>query len=228
MARIIYSALVENIKGSIAGTTFQSNKYGYTAKKKPNMIKPRSETQQRQQHYMSLAVSAWKALTSAQRTDWETWAATYPQYAKFNPAAELSGYAVFVRVHILRFMAGLAVDTNPTYTSYSTDTLTYVLSRYPSYFQVEVYSTLEDENWRINFSLSRPFQATQTNIGSKCRYIDTYSNLTDDFQVTTKYLELYGSLPNVGNFVALRTKVFGKDNGQVLAEFAQISEVQAV
>lgn len=228
MARITYSALVENIRGSIAGTTFQSNKYGYTAKKKPNMVKPRSETQQRQQRYMSLAVSAWKALTGAQRTDWETWASTYPQYAKFNPTAELSGYAVFVRVHILRFMAGLAVDTNPTYTSYATDTLTYVLSRHPSYFQVELSSVSEDQNWRINFSLSRPFQATQTNIGSKCRYIDTYSNLSDDFTISTAYQALYGILPDVGNFVALRAKVFAKDNGQVLDEFTQISQVVAV
>jgi hypothetical protein len=225
MARITYSALIENISGSIAGTTFQSNKYGFTVKKKPNIVVPRSPTQQRQQKYMSLAVSAWKSLTASQRTDWDTWAATYPQYAHNNPTSVLSGYAVFVKVHILRFMANLSVLPGPTYTSYAEDTLTYSVFRYSYYFSVTLNSTNESENWYINFSLSRPFAPTQAYIGTKIRYIDSYKNLSDDYDISPAYTALYGALPSVGDLVALQTLLFAKDNGQVLAKYTEILEV---
>ena len=97
MARIIYSGLIESIRGSIAGTTFQANAYGYTIKKKPNIINPNTASQNLRKSYLAKAVRQWRSFIQATRDSWDTFASTYPQYSQHNPSAQLSGYAVFTK-----------------------------------------------------------------------------------------------------------------------------------
>jgi len=117
MARIVYSALIDNIRGSVGGTTFQKNAYGYTVKHKPNMIKPWTSDQLARQIAFSRAVKAWKQASTQTRNNWDSWAVTNPQYSKHNPNAVLSGFACFVKWHTQNFLDGAGyVDTNPSLT----------------------------------------------------------------------------------------------------------------
>lgn len=216
MARIIYSALIESIRGSIGGTTFQKNAYGYTIKKKPNMCKPNTQPQQLQKTFFALAVRAWGQLTNAQRTDWDTWASTYPQYAKHNPSSQLSGFAVFTRVHVYRLMYGRGVDTNPTYTAYAQDTIGLGIKNAAGVLTLEVTSALESEEWWMVLSVSRPFTDSQNFVGSRVRYMDQRTNVSDSVNITTKYTSLFGILPAVGQKIALSVIPYAEDNGQVL------------
>ena len=74
MARIIYSALVTAIRGSVGGTTFQQNQYGSTIKNKPKMIRPRSNQQEKRKIYMTAATQAWGNLTVNRRNAYNTYA----------------------------------------------------------------------------------------------------------------------------------------------------------
>lgn len=227
MARIKYSALVDSIRGSIAGTTFQSNSYGYTVKAKPNVSRPSSVYQVQQQILFGLAVRSWRALSGTNRANWNTWASTYPQYSKFNPAAELSGFAIFVKVHVYRFMAGLSVQSNPVVSEYAPDTFSLGIAETGTTLDVYFYSTTEDENWYVLFSVSRYFPPSTNFIGSKCRFFGSATNTDRVIDIKTAYIEKFGSIPAGGDKIALSYVMIGKDNGQVISPVKTLTNVGA-
>jgi hypothetical protein len=226
MARIVYSALIEKISGKIGGTVFQANAYGFTCKKTPNMVRPNTEYQLRQQAYLSQAVREWNNLTVAQRLDWDTWASTYPQYAKHNLSSQLSGFAVFTKIHVFRFMYGDTLLPNPVYISYPVDTITIGINLTAGVLKLVVSSVTGDEHWHLIISASRPFSDGQNFVGTKPRFLVGRTNVTDTPIVTTEWLALYGQLPSVGQRVALTIKPYGEDNGQSLSKISTIATVE--
>lgn len=228
MARIIYGAIVESIRGSIGGTTFQRNAYGYTVKKKPNMINPNTQWQQAQKLVFMQAVMAWGQLTPAQRADWEAWASTYPQYAKNNPTSQLSGFAVFTRQHCHRLLAGLAVDTNPTYALLPSSIGVMALYQGGGILYSDYTDSTGTEDYYVNIFLSYPMAPSQNFIGTKTRYFRTVSNLNEDgYNITNFWVAKFGEIPAVGQQLAWRLVYFGAANGQVLTDQTGILTVTA-
>jgi len=112
MARVIYGALVTALHGKIGGTVFQRNAYGHTAKNKANMVNPNSAMQESIKRAILQCTQHWSALLQSDRDAWDTYAAAYPQYAKFNPSARLSGYNVYLLRNINSYIfAGYTLDT---------------------------------------------------------------------------------------------------------------------
>ena len=227
MARIVYSALIEKISGSIGGTTFQANSYGYTVKKKPNIIHPNSFLQNRQKAYLALAVREWGQLTDAQRTDWNTWSSTYLQYARHNPSAQLSGFAVFVRTHVFRFMDSLAVDTNPTYSLADADTVNAYPNISGGVLTLGETSTTEDNAWNCLFSVSRPLKASTNFIGTKPLYIASDDNAARNITITNEYTALFGRLPLESEYMAVSIQMYNPTNGQIQSRHSRIHDVTA-
>jgi hypothetical protein len=227
MARIKYSAIVDNIRGTIGGTTFQNNAYGFTAKKKPNIIIPNTPSQKRQQLYLSKAVRSWVSLTPAERTDWETWASTYPQYAKNNPSAQLSGQAVFTKVHVIRFMCGYTLLTAPNYIAYPPDTISVTCTLAAGDLDLHFLSDTQDNFWICPIFVSRPLSGAQQFVGSKVRYISFFLNDTDDIDIDVQYIATFGKLPTVGSRIAVQIGFVGVDNGQFLARQSSIVTITA-
>lgn len=226
MARIIYSGLVDSIRGSIAGTTFQSNAYGHTIKKKPNIVKPKSALQNNRKYILSQVTRTWRTMTQSQRDAWNTWASTYPQYAKHNSSAELSGYAVFVKFNCLRFLSGQAIRTTGLAAPAAPDDLTYTVDVTSSVLKIFIDSTTDDEAWYILFFASRQFTSSQKFIGSSPKFITSTSNTDKSIDITNEYTALFGDIPAAGDFVALDALLIGDNAPKVLARDSQIYEVQ--
>lgn len=229
MARIKYSALIENIRGSIAGTTFQSNKYGFTIKAKPRMTKPNSPTQNRQKAYLSTAVKAWRELTQSVRDSWDTWSSTYPSYAKNNPAAQLSGYAVYTRQQVYRLMIGSAVYTSaPSFTLADDDTIGIALELSSGVLTLEMTSVTDDEAWDMLIFMSRPLSSAQMFTGTKTRLMNKFiSNITQSADYTDEYESVFGILPSVGDRIVVDYIMIVSNNGQLISRQTQIITVAA-
>jgi len=217
MARIVYSALVESIKGSIGGTTFQKNAYGYTVKKKPNMVNPNTQYQRVQKILFSQASKAWAGLSSAQRSDWNAWASAYPSYSKHNPSSELSGYAVFVRTHVYRFMCGLAVITAPVYTSYSQLNYNWELWRDAALLHVDDMDSLGTGDWYNLCFASRKYTPTQFFIGTAPRFVGFSLDNTDSINIYTRYMQIFGVNLADTEQISMTIISIGLANGQVLS-----------
>lgn len=227
MARIIYSGLIDSIRGSIGGTTFQKNKYGYTVKNKPNMTKPWTASQVLNQLYFIKAVRAWREATSATRSNWETWAQTYPQYAKHNASAQLSGFSCFVKWHAYAFLCGKSVDTSPVGPIPAVINPTFKIILTGGVLTLAHTWVGGAEDWNVAFFMSRPFGTAQNFIGTRTRYMFWGTDSTDAEVLTAIYPAKYGSLPVLGDRIAVDYVEFMESGGACLSRKQIIVTVTA-
>lgn len=227
MARIKFSALIEDIRGSIGGTTFQRNAYGYTVKAKPNMVNPNTALQEQRKVIMSQVTRSWRDMTQSQRDAYDTYASTFPQYAKHNPNSQLSGYAVFLKYNFLRVLAGESIRTTIMQSLPTTDTLSYALTNDGGVLKLTITSDNDDEVWNCLFFMSRPFGVAQNFIGTRTRYIADYTNNSQTHSVQSAYAAMFGVTPAIGASVAIAVTLIGEDSPYVLAQDRQILVVAA-
>lgn len=230
MARIIYGALVTEIKGSIGGTTFQSNAYGFTVKNKPRQKKPKTELQNRSKIYMGAAAQAWSTIGATGRSEWDAWAAANPQYAKNNPTAVLSGYAVFVRVLQQKYLRdGDIADftVSPSYTIVPMDTGVFTLTRDGATLSFGRTWVTADGAHRVNFFMSQPFRPSVNSVGSRTRYVLNAFVEDDATDIADEYNALYGGLPEVGDKIFIENVQYNDGNGMVYGRQRTSVEVLA-
>ncbi len=225
MARIIYTAVVESIRGSIAGTTFQRNKHGYTVKKKPNMINPNTSRQALSKSYLSAVSRGWRDLTQNQRDLYDTFAASFPQYAKHNPASQLGGYSVFVRANCLNLRRGALIDVSINQSIPDTVTWAFTITNDSGVLKVNLVCSTDDEDWNALLYISRPRGASQKFIGSSPKYVGDIFSATQSLTVTAAYVAIYGAVPAVGDLVAFEYQVIADNSPYVLARVSGIYEI---
>jgi len=218
MARIVYSGLVDSIRGSIAGTTFQGNKYGFTVKRKPRMVLPVSPLQQARKVILARVTKSYKSLSSVQVTSWDNFASTYPQYSKKNPEAELSGHALFIRINCWRLLAGLSILQTCSLTLIDEP----VWSVEPNTaFSTGVYlnwysGELTDfSGWQFLLFVSGTRPPTQKFKGSRARFMITGALANDtDYDFLPEYLAQYGYEPTADDIVVMRVLLFSLTSAQ--------------
>lgn len=217
MARIIYTALVDHIAGSIQGTTFQRNAYGYTIKGKPNMVNPNTSRQNSRKRTFSGASQAWRTLSDADRSAWDAYANAFPIPSRKNPSAYLSGLAAFTRWHGVRWQENSVVLNDPAGAqgTATLDQVEVILSAGDLF--VSTPNDITEGPWRVFVYLSRPLQATQSFVKSWQRYITAYdSESASDVLITSQYTAIFGSLPVVGALLGAQVVFLNTTNGQVL------------
>lgn len=217
MARIIYSGLVDSIRGSIQGTTFQRNAYGYTIKGKPNMVNPNTSRQNRRKRTFSGASQAWRTLSDGERSAWDAYANAFPIPSRKNPSAYLSGLAAFTRWHGVRWQNNSVVLADPAGAQGTADVASQelVISA-GDLFVLQDISTTEGP-WLAFVYLSRPLSSTQSFLKSWQRYIVALDDSQwPEANITAAYTSIFGSLPAVGQLVGFQTVMLNTTNGQVL------------
>lgn len=221
MARIIYSGLVTSIRGSVGGTTFQASAYGFSIKNKANMIRPNSEEQNNRKLCFSTAVNAWINMSDTERSFWESWAATFPQYSKNNPSAKLSGYAAFVKYHALRFLGSnlsAPILTAPSFTAPAVDNVTISMNNPGSSLIVDLAWVNGDNTWFGNYKISQPVTDSQIFTGTRPRFMFQSVNIDGTINVTNAYVKQFGTLATIGQTVFVALTQYGKTFPKVLAE----------
>lgn len=204
MARVTYGALVTEINGKIGGTVFQRNAYGFTAKNKPNMVVPNSVDQMTMQRSAFQCTQAWQGLADWQRADWETYAATYPQYAKHNPSSQLSGYNVFLLRNMIAYYTGRGLIVSPSI-------VPTVNSSFAPTVQVNSTQMLLTYNGNPAPSglasyifASNPLPGSASIARNLLRYVDYFYPIGTTNYLQPAYVERFGRLPVVGEAVLLR------------------------
>ncbi len=216
-ARIKYTALVDNIRGSIQGTTFQRNAYGFTIKGKPNMVNPNTSRQRSRKNQFSQATQQWKNLTDGERSAWDTYAATFPIPTRSNPDSYLNGFNAFARWHGVAQLGGgtvLLPDPAGAQGTVLSEVGTLQLVTGELHYLSDVVTT--EGPWRGIVFMSRPLSPTQRYVKSWTRFIRAGNEaLLADVDVSAQYLQVYGALPAVGQLIGMRITWFNTTNGQV-------------
>jgi len=115
MARVKYSAMVADVRGSIGGAVFARNRGGAYVRNKTQPINPSSPLQQSIRAILSSLNSAWLLLTVVQRSAWALYAQNVPSKNVFGETVYLTGQNWYVNGNSARLNAGLSrVDAAPT------------------------------------------------------------------------------------------------------------------
>lgn len=106
---ICRSHLFSQMVGSVAGITYFHNRYAtIVARNRVKPTDPASGYQTTRRTYMSAAVSAWQALTNAQRETWEFYASGTPWTNALGDEVRLTGMNMYIAVRLS------ALTINPT------------------------------------------------------------------------------------------------------------------
>lgn len=220
MARIKYSALVTEIAGSAGGTVFQRNAYGFTIKNKPTIVRPNTVLQSRSKTIIAQISKGWQQIGSTGRSNWETFAINFPQVAKKNPDANLSGYNAFLKWHAAAYLGDQLAgtfDDDPVTSLPAFNVPNYDLERSGSNLNLSVSWSLSSRPWSVNFFFSPPVLGSQLFVGSKYRYM--FNNIDDSIflNIAPRFIELFGRIPEVGEVVSIGAQLFTPAGGMVQA-----------
>lgn len=218
MARVTYGSLITELRGSIGGTVFQRNKYGYTAKNTPNMKFPNSSYVRDSQRLLVNAVKNWGAVSQSVRDAFNSYASSFPQYSYNNPTAQLSGYSIAVRWWYLLSMVGLPMYSSFSSISNSFASVTPVLDESAGDFYISIPSGSDPANILRAFFLSAPVQPTRNYKPSSFHYIGSTEYPVINIDCGDIYSNFFGNIPSVGENIFCKVIPFSKNCPQVLAD----------
>lgn len=203
MARIKLGAIISDLSGSIAGTTFQKNAFGITARAKPKNSYAGTLNQSAVQRAMAQSQFFWHNMSDEQRLAFDRFSSFRPQYAKHNKNSLLGGYQLFMKYSLLALLAGDLPQFTIKFVSPSISPTSCVLRRYGAQFSFDIGVNIQDTQTIILAKFSRPYNNNNfippTGLRA-CRV--NYSNIAgaENF-VDYSYVEKFGALPSVGQFL---------------------------
>lgn len=218
MARIIYGGLVTSIRGSIGGTTFQKNAFGYTVKNKPNMIKPNSDQQQLSKSIIAFLTTQWSTQDPLFVAAWNNFAAAFPQTAKHNVSAILSGFSVFVKrnyYYILNHGFTFEIITAPIMLPNTFIPLTATVTTSSTNIYLNINYLSGSPAVETSFFAFPNHKKTLNYVGSRFRFVGSGDNSVDRLDITDIYVKAFGVFPVIGSVVFIKAVECALASGQI-------------
>jgi len=104
MARVQYGAFITQLKGSIAGSTFQSSRHGFSVRNKPIAPKGRSTDQNTLRDYWRIVSQHWRTLPQADRDTWAAVAPSWPAVDAYGNSITLTGFECYMRSNYKKYI----------------------------------------------------------------------------------------------------------------------------
>lgn len=99
MAKVLFTAVVADMRGKLAGTVFTKNRGGAVARTKVTPVNTRTIPQQVARADFGNFSTAWRSLSAANRDTWNTGAVNFPRKDQFGNTKVLSGQQLYVALN---------------------------------------------------------------------------------------------------------------------------------
>jgi len=106
MATAQYGGIITGLRGSIGGMTFSKGGSMQVVKNKAAVPKPVLPQQQAVKQLLARFSPGWQLLSSSDRTDWATYAATCPFVNSLGQTYYLTGFQMYVRCQMAQATRG--------------------------------------------------------------------------------------------------------------------------
>ena len=227
MARIIYSGLVTEIAGSIGGTTFQRNAYGFTIKNKPNMVNAKKPLQNTRKTSFASTSQKWRGLTQTQRDLWIALSLSQPVPSRLNPNSNLNGFNLFCRYHnFLALVDDVATLTNPSGVFASLSGYSNTLRFLGPAFQWFPQGVIAGVDWYYTVFLTNRMGAGQIFVQETPIYMTFHiGTLNVPVNLNTVFPNQFGVLPSVGDRLGCRVVMINTLSGQIIVIPTEVVEI---
>lgn len=112
MAKILYSALVSDMRNKLNGSVMARNRYGSYVRTKVTPVNRQSAAQMNQRGQFGFLSANWRELTQEQRDGWNAAAINFPRTDIFGMSRNLSGQALYISLNRNLYNAGAALITD--------------------------------------------------------------------------------------------------------------------
>jgi hypothetical protein len=204
MARIKYGAIIQDISGSIAGHTFQTNAYGSSMRTKPHPPKTVTTSQSGRRAALAVVQAAWAAMSLEAKSLWDLFGTFKHQGAKKNTGSSLSGYNLFLKYNLLRKMTYGDVLTTFSYTAASLTAYASYVKRTGAVLYYNVNPAVDDLNLLVLYYMSKKTRILNRFDKASTRLV--YANLfvNTDLNITAAYMNIFGSIPAIADYIQLK------------------------
>jgi hypothetical protein len=217
MALIKWGALVTDGRGKLGGQVLTKGRSGAVIRNKVTPVNGRTTAQMGARNRLTSYSQAWKALTQAQRDQWNTATGEYPKTNIFGDTVYPTGKNLFTMLNINLALVGVAqinvppvpvgggsMDSMSIAMANGADTaaLTFATSPVPAGYAFLMRAT-------AGMSPGRDFVSSELKfIG----YLDAADTTPEDFKAA--YNAVFGSIPAVGTKVFFEVVGINKTTGE--------------
>lgn len=234
MARIQYTALVNRIAGSIAGTTFQRNAYGHTIKTKPNTVNKNTQAQAEKKALILSISKNWATLSNNDRRSWAKQAESFPIKSRLNPDSTLNGYNYYMKYNLISKQVSSRAILNNSGVDIQTFLFEYIgITKRGSNLTVKVFAHEISGNFIAYLSMTAPLPASRSSIRANFTYITAGSVINTEggekyIQLLTSYHydQKIGIPIKENSYIGVSVKIINQNLGQIIEIPPQIIQVQ--
>ena len=201
MALIRYSALINDVRGSIGNGTFQRSQGGAMVRNKPVPGYRNSQFTVNVRMYLPQVVFAWRNLSSAEKLQWQYFLTYSPDFMRKSPKTILSAYSLFVKYNCIRLMSGFSIVTtitiavpnlSPTRPSMALDSGSLVMDIGQPIPGVDLYYQIK---------ATRPSLNRHSKSLNDFRVIKKFDGPNQTFDISDEYIAAWGAIPTSGQWV---------------------------
>lgn len=217
MARIRFSGLVVDIRGSIGSTTLQKNAYGYTIKNKANVIRPNTVFQDTIKRYWLQCIQGWQSLTQPQQALWDFFVAQQKQFSRNNPSAQLSGYALFIKWNMSRLQSNAGIEPLPGSGIIFMPLFSPIITATFDELTLDLNPNTDESDLTVNIYISSAISQSKNFVGSLPRFITHLPLEAGPISILENYVGRLGQNLSTGSIVFLSCVVYSRSRAIVFA-----------
>jgi hypothetical protein len=192
MARILYTGIVSDIKGSISGTTFQHNASGRIAKARSNQRFSSSSLQSGTQAQFATVAARWRDLALFDRESWDDMAFEYDRVDKWGNHKTISGYQYHALSNRNLLTIGEPMQDAPAAYVTPLQVQSYDVTTDATHFTINFTAPFNLANYTLLVFASPPTQKSHANSRVMRRLICQETGITvEDLEIMPNYIAVY-------------------------------------
>lgn len=214
MAKVLFTAVVADMRNKLAGTVFSKNRYGAYTRTKVTPVNPQTSTQQQTRQNFGNTSAAWRGLTQAQRNAWIAQAAFNPIIDIYGASKILSGQAFYTQVNRNLFVAGqTAISAPASPVAIPTWYITDVVADISSGFTITVNAATVPAGFTNVVAVTDQLTPGIGFAKNRFRVLGQFTATAGVITITTEYAARFGTLV-AGNKIFVRVYLISNTTGQ--------------
>lgn len=201
MARIKTSAFISDIRGKIAGSTFQSSKGGLVLKNISFKTQKKSNSKSTVNTIVQTVHNSWKSLSTSQKSIWKAFAnfSLIPQ--KHDKARFLSANETFFKLNFYRLLYGHSLLITPEFSKCQFFNITATITLVGPVLTFTTSRSMVPADEFLILKITPPLLPTINSATSRMRNIIFATTATDSYNIASEYFSIFNRNPVSGNAI---------------------------
>jgi hypothetical protein len=212
MALITLGSGITGIRGKIGGTVYQGSASGTISKNRGYRAKSQSLQSARAQTILGQCAQYWLTMSDTDRAAWNAYAIFKPTLQKNGTGRFINGQQIFLYYAYRYFLQFASVPSIPTFTTSNFAFSAFNIFNTAGVLEVFADFSIDESAVFCILKLSNSIPVGRNYATGGVKYIFTLFNNSVSTDITQKYTDVFGRVPQVGEYLILEAQLFSATN----------------